>query len=382
MMHRFLANNREELIERCKAKVAQRPRRAATQEQLGNGVPIFLEQLQRTLEAEEGNDPAVSLKISGAPGGDSPTLSEMGVTATAHGRQLLKLGFTVDQVVHDYGDLCQSITDLAFERDAPFGIEEFRTLNRCLDNAIADAVTEFNFQRDACIGRQHETELLERVGGLVLELRNSVSRATLAVGAMELGNLPMAGSTGAVLKRSLAAVTRLLDSAAADLRGRPGSAGTREVFSLALFIADATSEASVLATTGSALRAQPIDPLLALSANRERLLAALANLLDNAFKFTLPHTDVALNAYAFGDRILIDVKDHCGGLPHADVERLFSPFTQRSGDRSGLGLGLSAARQSIEADGGTLVVRDTPGTGCTFTISLPRSPGDAPDRAA
>ena len=387
-MHRFLANNREELIERCKAKVAQRPRRAATREQLGSGVPIFLEQLQRTLEAEEGNDPAVSLKISGAPGGDSPALSEMGVTATAHGRQLLELGFTVDQVVHDYGDLCQSITDLAFERDAPFGIEEFRTLNRCLDNAIADAVTEFSFQRDASIARQHETELLERVGALVLELRNSVSRATLAVGAMELGNLPMAGSTGAVLKRSLAAVTRLVDSAA-DLQGRPGSAGTREVFSLALFIADATSEASVLAGNGSALRTKPIDSLLALSANRERLLAALANLLDNAFKFTLPHTDVALNAYAFGDRILIDVKDHCGGLPHGDVERLFSPFTQRGSDRSGLGLGLSAARRSIEADGGTLVVRDTPGTGCTFTISLPRStvrkphgksPGDAPDR--
>jgi len=208
---------------------------------------------------------------------------------------------------------------------------------------------------------------------LVLELRSSVSRATLAVGAMELGNLPMAGSTGAVLKRSLAAATKLVDSAATDLQRQPGSAGTREVFSLALFIADAASEASVLATAGSALRATPIDPLLALSANRERMLAALANLLDNAFKFTLPHTDVALNAYAFGPRILIDVKDHCGGLPHGDVERLFSPFTQRSSDRSGLGLGLSAARQSIEADGGTLIVKDIPGTGCIFTISLPRA---------
>ena len=50
------------------------------------------------------------------------------------------LGYTADQVVHDYGDLCQAITDLAFERDAPFAVDEFRTLNRCLDNAIADAV--------------------------------------------------------------------------------------------------------------------------------------------------------------------------------------------------------------------------------------------------
>jgi hypothetical protein len=67
-------------------------------------------------------------------------LSEIGTSAVAHGASLLGLGYTVDQVVHDYGDLCQSITDLAFERDAPFSVEEFRTLNRCLDNAIADAV--------------------------------------------------------------------------------------------------------------------------------------------------------------------------------------------------------------------------------------------------
>ena len=73
----------------------------------------------------------------------------MGVTATAHGKDLLTLGYSVDQVVHDYGDLCQAITDLAFERDAPFATSEFRTLNRCLDNAIADAVTEFSFQRES-----------------------------------------------------------------------------------------------------------------------------------------------------------------------------------------------------------------------------------------
>ena len=149
MMHRFISNNRDELLARCKAKVANRPQRAATEAQLRNGIPLFLDQLQRTLEAEEADDHAQSLEISGASGGLASSLSEIGVSATAHGKQLLELGFTVDQVVHDYGDLCQAITDLAVERDAPFGVNEFRTLNRCLDNAIADAVTEFSFQRDA-----------------------------------------------------------------------------------------------------------------------------------------------------------------------------------------------------------------------------------------
>ncbi len=50
---------------------------------------------------------------------------------------------------------------------------------------------------------------------------------------------------------------------------------------------------------------------------------------------------------------------------------MFSPFSQGGSDRTGLGLGLSIARHSIEADGGILSVRDLPGTGCVFTVSLP-----------
>ena len=148
-MHRFLAHNRDELVTRCKAKVSQRPLRAATTEQLANGVPLFLEQLIQTLKAENGGEMGLSLQISGSAGGHSEAMSEIGIGATAHGKQLLALGFTVDQVVHDYGDLCQAITDLAVERDAPFAVDEFRTLNRCLDNAIADAVTAFSLLRDA-----------------------------------------------------------------------------------------------------------------------------------------------------------------------------------------------------------------------------------------
>lgn len=141
MMHIFLANNRTELIERCRAKVAQRPQRAAAVDQLRTGVPIFLEQLERTLEAEEQGRHSVSEGISGKSGGDVEAMSEIGLSAMAHGRLLLDLDHTIDQVVHDYGDVCQAITDLAVEKDAPFGVEEFRTLNRCLDNAIADATT-------------------------------------------------------------------------------------------------------------------------------------------------------------------------------------------------------------------------------------------------
>jgi hypothetical protein len=82
---------------------------------------------------------------------------------------------------------------------------------------------------------------------------------------------------------------------------------------------------------------------------------------------------VFLNAYAAADRILIDVEDNCGGLPPGEAQSLFLPFTQGHADRGGgLGLGLSISRRSVEANGGVLRVRDVPGSGCVFTIDLPR----------
>lgn len=220
MMHTFLANNRDELIARCKAKVAKRPHRDATERQLKNGVPLFLEQLRRTLQAEEADEEAESLKISGASGGNALHLSEVGVGAAAHGKQLLELGFSINQVVHDYGDLCQAITELAFERDAPFAIPEFRTLNRCLDNAIADAVTKFSEERDITnLAVQHAAED-ERVQLLAQELGELVSTAMLARAALEEGALSLRGATGAILERSLVRLKGAIDRALDDIRLR------------------------------------------------------------------------------------------------------------------------------------------------------------------
>ena len=370
-MHTFLLNNRDELVRRCMLKVARRPKRSATTLQLANGIPLFLDQLTRTLAAEEADEMVESLRISGPSGGDSLALSEIGVTATAHGKDLVTLGYSVDQVVHDYGDLCQAITDLAFERDAPFEVGEFRTLNRCLDNAIADAVTEFGFQRELGLARDQGAEENRRTGFLAHELRNSLSTATISLRALEVSGMPVSGATGAVLKRSLTAMASLISRALEEVRS--GTLDQRETFSLAAFIDDAHAAGELHAQlAGCAFEVPAVDPLLAIRGHRELLLAALANLVQNAFKFTQPKSAVTLKASSFGELVLIEVKDHCGGLPPGSAEHMFTPFTQRSEDRSGLGLGLSIARQSIEADAGTLTVRDEPGLGCVFTITLPR----------
>ncbi len=373
MMHNFLANNRADLIARCKAKVALRPERVATEEQLKDGIPMFLDQLTRTLQAEHGGESEESVKISGHSIGTTLERSEMAISATAHGKEMLTLGYTVDQVVHDYGDLCQSITDLAYERDAPFAVDEFRTLNRCLDNAVADAVKEFSFEREAVLARRQTLDANERLGSLAHELRNALSVANLALRALEAGTLPVAGATGGVLKRSLTALGGLIDRALSEIRFTAGGGPKHSIFSLAAFIEEAKAGADLAARAqGCTFVASEVDPLLGIYADRDLIMAAVSNLLHNAFKFTHPHTQVTLNAYALQERILIDVSDHCGGLPATMMSTAFAPFAQHGSDRTGLGLGLSIARQSVESQGGTLSARDVPGTGCVFTINLPR----------
>ena len=115
-----------------------------------------------------------------------------------------------------------------------------------------------------------------------------------------------------------------------------------------------------------------VDPLLGVQIDPASMHGALFNLLTNAFKFTHPKSVVSLTAYGQGDHVLISVADMCGGLPPIDLEKMFLPFFQSNDDKSGVGLGLSFARNTVEANGGTLTVRDRPGIGCVFTIALPR----------
>ena len=372
MLHEFLTINRADLIERCRLKVAQRLAPKVTDAELTHGIPAFLNQLIKTLQVERTSEPMLSRKVSG-PSGGGPAASEIGATATLHGRELSLQGFTVEQVVHDYGDLCQAITDLAVERGAPIEIDEFRTLNRCLDNGIAEAVTEYAFQRNALVENSEIKALNERLGFLAHELRNHLHTATLAVTAIKAGTAGISGATGAVLDRSLIGMRSLIDRSLADVRIAAGMPHRHQLISLADFISDVKISASLEAESrGCIFTVGDVDPQLALDVDREMLFSSIGNLLQNAFKFTHLLTEVSLSAYAVADRIRIDVADHCGGLPTGTADNVFPPFKQRSADKSGMGLGLSICRRGVEANSGTLRVRDIPDTGCVFTIDLPR----------
>jgi len=291
----------------------------------------------------------------------------MGVAATRHGRELSRQGYTVEQVIRDYGDLCQAITDAALEHSARIEVEEFRTLNRCLDNAIADSVTEWAYHNNLA----NADKKVARVDFFIYELRKLIHTATLAVIALKAGNVGIAGATGAVLDRSLIELRNLLDRSLADLRGRSETPAQHKLISLADFIAESNICASLEAQSQECtLAVSVVDPKLAVDADQAMLFAAVGNLLDNAFKFTRHKSEVSLSAYAAGDRILIDVEDHCGGLPAGGAEKMLLPSKQSGPDAAGRGL--SICGRSVQANNGVLSVRDVPGSGCVFTIDLPR----------
>ena len=373
MLHEFLTDNRAELIERCGLKVAQRVAPKPTHAELEHGIPLFLDQVIKTLHMERMPDPMRSREVSGPSGGGGEDVSEIGTTAARHGLELLQQGFTVDQVVHDYGDLCQAITDLAFERSLPVGIDEFRTLNRCLDNAIADAVTEFSRQRECQITERDAHSLNERLGSLARELRTLIRTATLAATAMKAGSVGLGGATSAVLDRSLVGLGNLVDRSLADVRVMAGLPARRELISLPEFIAEVEISAALEARSRGCRFAVTASGLgLAVDGDREMLAAAVGNLLQTAFNFTERDTEVSLAVYSGEDRVLIDVADNCGGVVPGHAARLLQPFAENAADKPDAGLELATCRSSVEANGGFIRVREGADSGCVFTIDLPR----------
>jgi signal transduction histidine kinase len=372
MLDHFLITHRAELVRRCRDKVARRNTTGQPVPELAHGVSAFLEQLIKTLRMEQGPEPELGLKVSG-PATGVPAMSEVGESASLHGGELRDHGYTIEAVVHEYGDLCQAITDLAFDLDEPITTAEFRTLNRCLDNAMATAVTEFTYVRERATAEANRLALNVRLGEFAHELRNSLSNATLAVAAIRAGHVGISGATGAVLDRSLVQMRNLIDRSLAEARLDSGLIVDSAVFPLAEFIAEARLAASLEANLRERLLVvSAVDPTLAIAGDRDLLMGALGNLLQNAFKFSPVGGEVTLSAYAAGDHIRIDVEDSCGGLGPGVAEAMFRPFAQLAEDRSGLGLGLSIARRGVEASGGTLTVLDRPGVGCVMTIGLPR----------
>jgi hypothetical protein len=182
----FIATRREELVRRCRAKLAERSDPPPASEVVPKGIPRFLDDLVGELS-------------------DVPSKTrEMRESAAIHGKDLYLEGFTVGQVVQEYGSVCQSITDMAVESGALISAEDFRILNKCLDNSIANAVSEYS--------RQQGYAVTDHALARDMALRNLVQTASSALAALQTGAVGLSGATGRLLDRTLTAMREHLSS--------------------------------------------------------------------------------------------------------------------------------------------------------------------------
>jgi hypothetical protein len=198
MLHEFITANRDEIIGRCEAKVEARTVSLPVkpERERYSGVPLFLDQLVNELRQ-----------------GTSDGMCNSGAQ---HGHDLLGRGFTLSDVVHDYGDICQAITGLAVELAAPMHTGDFRVLNQCLDDAIAGAIVQYGRERDQSIDDEAAGET-KRLNALARDLRHSIHSASVAFAVIKAGRVGGAGSTGVVLDQSLVSAFELVDRLLVEL---------------------------------------------------------------------------------------------------------------------------------------------------------------------
>lgn len=200
MLHELITARRDEIVARTRVKAMGRSTPRPTDIELDKGIPLFLAELTQTL------------RRATAPGGNDPRPLEL--ASAKHGSDLLRMGFSVSQVVHGYGDVCQVVTELALESGTAISTADFRLFNRCRDDAIACAVTEYERLREVGMLRQSA----ERLGTLAPELRNSLSTAMLASETLRRGVIVPGSSTAALLNRSLTRLRDLIDRSLSEAR--------------------------------------------------------------------------------------------------------------------------------------------------------------------
>ena len=137
-------------------------------------------------------------------------------TAKAFGAELLRLGYSIDQVVREYGDICQSVTAMAVELKEKVSADEFRTLNRCLDDAIADAVTSFGSAHEISVNSRKQTAR-DRLGDFAEEHRRLVDIAIQSFSAIKTGNVGVNGATSTLLAHTLDEIRSLAERVVSEI---------------------------------------------------------------------------------------------------------------------------------------------------------------------
>lgn len=352
-LHDVLALHRDLVIERWKNTVQGTFAPTAMPAlEIVDHIPKFIREIIAALRADAG------LQLE----------AEDTATAAGHGAQRLRLGFSLDSVVREYGALRDAIVATANEAGAELTLRELQVLFDCIVDGIARATTEYAQQRDAELSRHAN----EHFAFIAHELRNPLNSASVSFQLLtEQGVLqpdhPLVGSLDRGLRRTIELVDQTLTTAqiASGIHLRPKWTTLKALFTDVEMgsVAQATAKGITLRVNLEQDERLYVDVRL--------IESALGNLLRNAVKYTATNSTVELRGRIVNNRAVIEVEDCCGGLPPGKVEEAFAPFVRLDQRQSGFGLGLAIAKQATDAHGGSIRVQNLPSKGCIFVLELP-----------
>lgn len=280
-----------------------------------------------------------------------------------HGRSHAGVDIALSHAAHGYVALGQAITETATALGVELSPSERRALSRGLELSLSDAAAGYKGKSLTAEDYDETT----RMGFLVHELRNALSCVFVA----HAMHKKSPSAANALLERNLQNMKSMLDRASIEVRLHKQTPVHRASLPLVEAVREVSATAGEPARQKGLTLSVRVDPRLVVRADGALLVSALANLVQNAIKFTKAGGTVWVRGFEKDRSVVLEVEDRCGGLPGGSTAKLFEPFTQTGEDRSGLGLGLTISRRAIELNGGTLSARDLPGKGCVFTITLP-----------
>ncbi|WP_269305991.1 sensor histidine kinase [Aeromicrobium sp. HA] len=250
--------------------------------------------------------------------------------------------------------------------------------------AYAKVMADRSLAQEAEVDR-HRLEEANRTRTALLaavshDLRSPLAAIKVAVASLRGTSVTFSPEDEAALLETIeestdrltALVTNLLDMSriqAGAVTAHPSVVG----------LEDAVLSALAPLESGERIRVD-VAPDLDVLADPGLLERVLANIGENAVKYTPADTPIRVDAAVVGGRVTLRVADTGPGIGDGDLERIFAPF-QRLGDvpgQDGVGLGLAVARGLTEAMGGTIATEPTPGGGLTFAIDLPRATEEQP----
>lgn len=175
-----------------------------------------------------------------------------------------------------------------------------------------------------------------------------------------------------MLEENLNRMRVLIDKSLSEVRMRADPEVHAETFSVFSLVDQILITAQNEANKKRQLLTNEVNRELKIDTDRQLLLSALANLIQNGMKYSKVEGRIIVRSGLSGANVVIEVEDQCGGIAPTAMSHLFKPFASGGVDQSGLGLGLTIVQRAVHLLQGRISVENNPGSGCAFKVEIPQ----------